>query len=132
MRGKGHEHGYSRWLGCRWWQTCPRRKRTRTRIRTRSAGGGSLTAEQVERYEEEGYLVLPDFLDDEDLAPARAAMMQKVDQMAADLLAAGLISDPLVNEPFRTRLAASSRASVRRNSSRTDAAGVTGFPATSC
>ena len=67
--------------------------------------GGSLTADQAERYEEEGYLVLPDLLDDEDLAPARAAMMQKVDQMAADLLAGGLITDPLIDEPFRTRLA---------------------------
>ncbi len=32
-------------------------------------------------------------------------MMEKVDQMAADLVAAGLIPDPLVEEPFRTRLA---------------------------
>jgi phytanoyl-CoA hydroxylase len=68
-------------------------------------GGGSLTAEQVDTYEEDGYLVLPDLLDDEDLAPARIAMMQKVDQMAADLLAAGLVADPLLSEPFRTRLA---------------------------
>lgn len=76
--------------------------------------GGSLTADQAERYEEEGYLVLPDLLDDEDLAPARAAMMQKVDQMAADLLAGGLITDPLIDEPFRTRLAVSLRRPRRR------------------
>jgi len=67
--------------------------------------GGSLTPAQVAAYEQEGYLVLPDLLDDEDLAPARAAMMQKVDEMAADLLAAGLIADPFSDEPFRTRLA---------------------------
>ncbi|MGO9962001.1 MAG: phytanoyl-CoA dioxygenase family protein [Acidimicrobiales bacterium] len=71
----------------------------------RPARGGSLTAAQVAVYEEEGYLVLPDFLDDDDLAPPREAMMQKVDLMAADLLAAGLITDLLVDEPFRTRLA---------------------------
>ena len=75
------------------------------RVREEPVGGGSLTAEQVDTYEEDGYLVLPDLLDDEDLAPARIAMMQKVDQMAADLLSAGLVADPLLSEPFRTRLA---------------------------
>jgi ectoine hydroxylase-related dioxygenase (phytanoyl-CoA dioxygenase family) len=75
------------------------------RLREEPVGGGSLTAEQVDTYEEDGYLVLPDLLDDEDLAPARIAMMQKVDQMAADLLATGLVADPLLGEPFRTRLA---------------------------
>ncbi|MGD0439425.1 MAG: phytanoyl-CoA dioxygenase family protein [Acidimicrobiales bacterium] len=71
----------------------------------RPTRGGSLTPAQVAAYDTEGYLVLPDFLNDEDLAPAQEAMTQKVDQIAADLLAAGLITDPLVDEPFRTRLA---------------------------
>ncbi len=70
-----------------------------------SPRGGSLTTAEIAAYEAEGYLVLPDLLDDDDLEPARAAMMEKVDQMAADLVAAGLIPDPLVDEPFRTRLA---------------------------
>jgi phytanoyl-CoA hydroxylase len=67
--------------------------------------GGSLTAEQVRRYEEEGYLVLDGFLDDADLAPARTAMMEKVDRIADDLFAAGLVESRFEEEPFETRLA---------------------------
>ena len=39
------------------------------------------------------------------MAPVRAALTEKVDQIAAQLIEAGLIHDPLVDEPFRTRLA---------------------------
>jgi ectoine hydroxylase-related dioxygenase (phytanoyl-CoA dioxygenase family) len=66
---------------------------------------GSLTAEQREQYERQGFVVLEDLLSDADMAPAREAMMQKVDMIANDLLAAGLISDKLEEEPFPTRLA---------------------------
>jgi ectoine hydroxylase-related dioxygenase (phytanoyl-CoA dioxygenase family) len=63
--------------------------------------GGVLKA----RYDEDGYVMLPALLNEEDLAPARAAMMQKVDMIARELLAAGLIADTLEDRPFETRLA---------------------------
>ena len=67
--------------------------------------GGSLTQEQIEFYDREGYLVLPDLLDDHDLNDAREAMTQKVDQIADRLMGAGLIQDKLEHRPFETRLA---------------------------
>src|SRR5262245_11185587 len=73
--------------------------------RMRSANLGSLTAAQVREYDDQGYLILPDLLDEIDQAPARAALTEMVDSIAADLIAAGLIDDPLAEEPFPTRLA---------------------------
>ncbi len=67
--------------------------------------GGSLTPEQVKFYETEGYLVLLDLLTEEDLAPAREAMMHKVDLIADALYEAGLIHDKLEDRPFAKRLA---------------------------
>jgi ectoine hydroxylase-related dioxygenase (phytanoyl-CoA dioxygenase family) len=67
--------------------------------------GGSLTPEQLAFYDKEGYLVLPGLLDAADLAPARAAMEQKVEWIADELLREGLIADRLESEPFETRLA---------------------------
>ena len=66
---------------------------------------GKLTAEQLSFYDLEGYLVLPHLLSDGDMAPAREAMQQKVDQIAHDLFKDGLITDPFASEPFATRLA---------------------------
>ena len=66
---------------------------------------GSLTPQQLEFYDREGYLVLPDLLDENDMAAPRAAMMEKTDQIATDLLANGLIDDLHEDEPFPTRLA---------------------------
>ena len=66
---------------------------------------GSLSDEQVQAYEVEGYVVLPHLLVDKDLIPVREAMMEKVSQLADDLYADGLISDKLENEPFERRLA---------------------------
>lgn len=73
--------------------------------RMREGNQGTLTPEQVQRYDTDGYLVLPDLLDDTDMTPVRAALTEKVDMIAADLMQAGLIDDPLVEEPFPTRLA---------------------------
>jgi ectoine hydroxylase-related dioxygenase (phytanoyl-CoA dioxygenase family) len=67
--------------------------------------GGSLTAQQQELYDRQGYIVLENFLTDEDLAPAREAMMKKVDFIADELFRDGVISDKHENEPFETRLA---------------------------
>ena len=71
----------------------------------RRGNGGSLSADQVGQYDEQGYLVLPGLLSEQDLAPARGAMMEKVDQVAHALFEAGLIGDLLADEPFETRLA---------------------------
>ena len=78
-----------------------RDKRMKPTIET----SGILTPDQVELYETEGYLVIPHLLDDDDLAPARQAMSDKVEMIAGDLFDAGLISDKFENEPFETRLA---------------------------
>jgi len=66
---------------------------------------GSLTDEQVARYDDQGFLVLPRLLDYADLAPVRAAMTEKVSLIANDLRAHGLIEDTLEGSPFETRLA---------------------------
>lgn len=66
---------------------------------------GSLTEEQIAHYDREGYLVLSHLLDDEDLAPARAAMMEKVSQIADRLFEEGLITDKLEERSFEQRLA---------------------------
>lgn len=66
---------------------------------------GSLTKEQLDFYNEEGYLVLPELLTEEDLQAVKQAMSQKVTQIAGELLAAGLITDTLVDTPFPNRLA---------------------------
>jgi ectoine hydroxylase-related dioxygenase (phytanoyl-CoA dioxygenase family) len=67
--------------------------------------GGSLTDEQVRFYAEEGYLVLPGLLTDADMAPAREAMMRRVDEIANELFRDGLVADRFESEPFETRLA---------------------------
>lgn len=66
---------------------------------------GSLSREQVEFYDVEGYLVLPGLLTAEDMAPAREAMSQKVAQIAEELYADGLVPDRLEDRPFEARLA---------------------------
>ena len=66
---------------------------------------GSLTPEQVAFYQREGYLALPHLLSQEDMAPAREAMTQKVSEIADALFAAGMIADKREDFPFETRLA---------------------------
>jgi len=67
--------------------------------------GGTLTQEQVDFYDREGYLVLENYLSAEDLAGVKQAMNQKVDQVIDGLMADGLLKDNLADEPFETRLA---------------------------
>lgn len=66
---------------------------------------GSLTREQVELYETDGYIVLPDLLTQADLEAPKQAMEAKVSMIADDLYAGGLISDKLEDRPFPNRLA---------------------------
>ncbi|MFC4779263.1 phytanoyl-CoA dioxygenase family protein [Paenibacillus sp. GCM10023252] len=67
--------------------------------------GGSLTKEQMEFYNREGYLLIDRLLTEEDMAPAKEAMNSKVSIIANDLLNAGLINDLLEDRPFQYRLA---------------------------
>jgi len=68
-------------------------------------GGGSLSPEQVLLYDTQGYILLEGFLADEDLAPAREAMTQKVDLIADELVKDGKVTDPRKHRPFKYRLA---------------------------
>lgn len=68
--------------------------------------GGSLSKAQVDFYEQEGYLVLPDLLNEEEMAGPIGAMTQKVSMIADDLYDEGLIRDKLEQLPFKYRLAA--------------------------
>ncbi|MCY9658713.1 phytanoyl-CoA dioxygenase family protein [Paenibacillus chondroitinus] len=67
--------------------------------------GGSLSKEQVDFYNTEGYLVIPNLLQEEDLAQAIEAMTTKVSAIAEELMQAGLIQDKLEDRPFKYRLA---------------------------
>lgn len=67
--------------------------------------GGSLSKEQVDFYNTEGYLVIPILLQEEDLAQAIEAMNAKVSAIADELVQAGLIHDKLEDRPFKYRLA---------------------------
>jgi phytanoyl-CoA hydroxylase len=66
---------------------------------------GSLSKEQIDFYKEEGYLIIPNLLNEADMAPAKAAMNYKVSMIADELLRDGLITDKLENAPFNKRLA---------------------------
>ena len=66
---------------------------------------GSLSRQQLDTYDHEGYIVLEDFLTEDEMAPAREAMSQKVAQIAEELLSDGLITDKFEDAPFQFRLA---------------------------
>jgi len=66
---------------------------------------GSLTDEQIDFYDREGYLVLPHLVNEDDLAGVRQAMQQKVDMIADALWADGLIDDKADDVAFEKRLA---------------------------
>jgi ectoine hydroxylase-related dioxygenase (phytanoyl-CoA dioxygenase family) len=74
-------------------------------METLTTGPGSLTPEQLVTYEVQGYLVLENFLNEEDMTPPREAMTHKVDIIADDLFTAGLVPHKFEGEPFATRLA---------------------------
>ncbi len=77
-----------------------------TSVSTTKETQGSLTEEQSAFYDQEGYLVLPQLLDEQDMAPVRTELRKKVSTIANELYAEGLIADPLADHPFETRLAA--------------------------
>jgi len=71
----------------------------------RDQNNGSLSQEQIEFYDREGYLLLPNLLTPQDMAPGVAALSQKVDAIADAMLKAGEITDTLAHRPFKYRLA---------------------------
>ena len=64
-----------------------------------------LSTDQTTFYHAEGYLVLPGLLDDEDMAPARQAMMDKVEEIAVEMSSGREITDSHADAPFESRLA---------------------------
>ena len=70
-----------------------------------TAISGSLTAAQIDAYETQGYLVLENLLDAEDMAPAHEAMQQKTQQIADELVRLGMVTETFPEEPLGTRLA---------------------------
>ncbi|CAN5818520.1 hypothetical protein BH09VER1_BH09VER1_34130 [soil metagenome] len=72
--------------------------------KARAKAGGSLSKEQIEFYDVEGYVVLERLLDAEDMRPFRESVNLRVDEIAEDMLRNGLITDKLEERPFETRL----------------------------
>lgn len=76
-----------------------------TSIHTPSQNNGSLSQEQLRHYNEEGYLVLEDLLNEDDLRPVVESLQEKVDEIARALSASGLIEDLHEDASFDSRLA---------------------------
>ena len=74
--------------------------------KARVGGRGSLSQEQIEFYDNEGYLVIEKLLSFEDMLPFRESVNVRVNEIANDLYGAGLIADKKESSPFETRLAA--------------------------
>ncbi len=66
---------------------------------------GSLSKEQIDFYQLEGFLVLENLLSEADLKGVKQSMQNRVDEIAKDLLAVGLIDDTYNESPFELRLA---------------------------
>ena len=91
-----------------------------------------LSPDQVHFYEEEGYLVLPNLLTAEELAPAREAMEEKVEEIAQELKAAGQIDATHADAPVRDPPGPALRGQKRHGVPATTAApGASAGPATS-
>ena len=58
-----------------------------------------------ETFDQQGYVILRGFFEQEILHNARFELEKLVDQHAERLMAEGKITDPLEDEPFETRLA---------------------------
>ena len=65
----------------------------------------SLSRDELDRYAEQGFLIVEDVLGDADFAPVEAAYERLVDTIARRHLAEGLITSAAEGEGFTTRLA---------------------------
>ena len=72
---------------------------------TQPESSGSLTSGQIKHYNEEGFLVLPELLDEEEMKPARDAMNEKVSEIIGQLYQEGRIASKFEDRPFDRRLA---------------------------
>jgi phytanoyl-CoA hydroxylase len=72
--------------------------------KARSPGAGSLSASQIEFYDREGYVVLENLLNQEDMRPFRESVNLRVDEIAQDLYQSGLIPHKFESSAFETRL----------------------------
>lgn len=66
---------------------------------------GYLTTDEIEFYNTEGYIVIPELLSPEEMQPAIEAMEEKVSQIADELFTSGLVKDKCEATPFSRRLA---------------------------
>ncbi len=73
-------------------------------METLTVPGGSLTQEQREHYDSQGYLVLPNLVSLEELQPIKDSLSEKVESIAQELSERGLIQDLHEDAPFETRL----------------------------
>jgi phytanoyl-CoA hydroxylase len=73
--------------------------------KARFPGAGSLSQEQIEFYDVEGYVVLERLLNHDDMRPFRESVNLRVDEIADDLCKSGLIAHKFESSPFETRLA---------------------------
>jgi hypothetical protein len=64
-----------------------------------------LTAQQIDRFEEEGFLVVRQALGDADLDPVTEEYEAHIDRRAGELKAEAKISDVYADAPFDRRLA---------------------------
>ncbi len=71
----------------------------------RKGNQGTLSNDQVNFYDLEGYLVLPSLLDEKDMAGVIASMEEQVDDIADDLYRRGVIKDKREHSPYESRLA---------------------------
>src|SRR5689334_12248175 len=63
-----------------------------------------LTADQIQRYRDDGFLILPNFFTKAELQPLMNEIDELVDDLANRLYRAGKIKDKCENEGFYTRL----------------------------
>ena len=64
-----------------------------------------LSAEQLEQFDHDGFLLIEDALDDSDLDPVIQEYEERIEQRARELLEANKISQLYEDEPFERRLA---------------------------
>lgn len=66
---------------------------------------GSLSGDQIRQYDDIGFIVLHELLDESDLNAVKSSMAQRVDEIADQLYEEGVIADKRDASPFETRLA---------------------------
>ena len=64
----------------------------------------ALSSEQMNFFQSEGYLMVPDVFDRDDLTPLRDELTGVIDAKARQLVREGKLSRPYDEEPFESRL----------------------------